>query len=288
MSTQYVGRAANLPTFPSQVSISLVSAGNPAIITTGSAHGLQTGQMVDITGETVATSINGIWTVTVQDSVHFTIPLNLGAGNASPASFVQPIAFPTVQLISDGDNVQAGALNPVGQASQDELAFLLGSTGAYKLVASTPLSSGALFNDSGSSPSTSWNSYTIVLSNTWEDAGVPGATPWQIANVVVGDIVEFEVDLNWSIPAAHTSSIKLRWANFAPGGSPSFGFVTASGRSTNVAGMHPTRLRGLVAATVAGNVRFDVWAFGTSADTFNFVGDYRASFKLYRSTSVPQ
>jgi hypothetical protein len=69
-----------------QIQISNISAANPTVVTTSSAHGFTTGQLVYIPAISgIAPSINGYWTVTVTDSTHFTIPLNVTSGGSPGA-----------------------------------------------------------------------------------------------------------------------------------------------------------------------------------------------------------
>jgi Prealbumin-like fold domain len=58
-------------------SITSISAANPAVVTTSSAHGLSTGQKVGIFGSDSTPSIDGVRTVTVIDSTHFSVPVNV-------------------------------------------------------------------------------------------------------------------------------------------------------------------------------------------------------------------
>lgn len=62
-------------------SITSSSVANPTVITTGSAHGLTTGDKVFISGHTGSTpAISGVYTVTVTGGTTFTIPVNVTVG----------------------------------------------------------------------------------------------------------------------------------------------------------------------------------------------------------------
>lgn len=66
---------------PSSISVTSSSVANPSVITTATAHGYVTGDKVNIAGHTGSTpDINGNHTVTVTDSTHFTIPVNVTVG----------------------------------------------------------------------------------------------------------------------------------------------------------------------------------------------------------------
>ena len=61
-------------------SITSNSAANPTVVTTPSSHGLVTGDVVTISGQTGTVSINGSRTVTVTGATTFTIPVDCTAG----------------------------------------------------------------------------------------------------------------------------------------------------------------------------------------------------------------
>jgi hypothetical protein len=52
---------------------------NPIAVTTASAHGLTTGDVVEVAGHLVNTNANGVWTVTVTSTTALTLP-NVGNG----------------------------------------------------------------------------------------------------------------------------------------------------------------------------------------------------------------
>lgn len=63
------------------VAITSSSVANPSVITTGAAHGYETGDVVTIAGHSGSTpDINGSHTVTVIDPTSFSIPVNVTTG----------------------------------------------------------------------------------------------------------------------------------------------------------------------------------------------------------------
>lgn len=68
---------------PTQISSS--TNANPSVVTTTAVHGLVVGDVVEITGHTVNTNINGVWTLaTVGSTTTFTVPAPAnGAGAAT-------------------------------------------------------------------------------------------------------------------------------------------------------------------------------------------------------------
>lgn len=67
----------------STFTISANSLANPTVITSSAPHGLTTGQMVTISGSNSTPSINGSYFVTVTDSTHFSIPVNVTVAGTS-------------------------------------------------------------------------------------------------------------------------------------------------------------------------------------------------------------
>lgn len=68
------GTILNIATTDTDGVITNISAGNPAVITSA-AHGLQTGNFVQITGSTTTPSVDGLWPVTVINVNSFSIPI---------------------------------------------------------------------------------------------------------------------------------------------------------------------------------------------------------------------
>lgn len=59
------------------LTISTVTTANPGVVTTSAPHGLVTGDIVTIASVGGATQANGTWPVTVVDTTHFQIPVNV-------------------------------------------------------------------------------------------------------------------------------------------------------------------------------------------------------------------
>jgi hypothetical protein len=73
------------------VSIASSTAVNPAVITTAAAHGLSTGDVVEVSGHLVNTAVNGTFAVTVLSTTTFSVPaLGNGAGLATGQVAKQP------------------------------------------------------------------------------------------------------------------------------------------------------------------------------------------------------
>lgn len=59
------------------LTISANTLANPTVVQTSTAHGLTSGDSVNITGSNSTPSINGDWVATVVDGTHFTVPVNV-------------------------------------------------------------------------------------------------------------------------------------------------------------------------------------------------------------------
>jgi hypothetical protein len=91
---------------PVVVNLTLNSIATPTVVLCAAPHGLVTGQTVTIAGVATSTpSINGVWTITVIDSTHFSVPENVTvAGTGGTVT----VAGTSVQVrVVDVDNAQA-------------------------------------------------------------------------------------------------------------------------------------------------------------------------------------
>lgn len=66
-------------TAPSSGTVTAISVANPTHITTGAPHGLTSGQTVTIAGTNTSATTVGSFVVTVLDTTHFTIPVNVAS-----------------------------------------------------------------------------------------------------------------------------------------------------------------------------------------------------------------
>jgi hypothetical protein len=73
------------------VSVASSTDANPSVITTASAHGLETGGWAEVSGHEVNTAVNGVWAVTVIDAENFSVPVpGSGVGVATGQVTAQP------------------------------------------------------------------------------------------------------------------------------------------------------------------------------------------------------
>lgn len=112
--------------------------GNPTTIHTAAAHGLRTGDVVDITEHHVCTAANGVgFVVTVTGTNTFTIPVNSSTySNGANTGFVWPQAFTgnVTLLPANGDAYSAATYIPAAACEADRTAWQLTQTGLYRIA----------------------------------------------------------------------------------------------------------------------------------------------------------
>jgi hypothetical protein len=144
MGTPYAGLNSNVA-LPTSLSIQSSTAASPTVIQTVLAHGLTTGDYVDIVGHTTNTGANCInQPVTVIDTTHFSIAINTSAGAAGGATglvFPQQFTGNISLNPANGDALAASTWIPGMSCLTDRTTGLLARMGAYKLVNDYTISS---------------------------------------------------------------------------------------------------------------------------------------------------
>lgn len=75
------------------VAVSTSTGANPSVVATAAAHGMVTGDTVEIAGHTTNTAINGQWVVTSLTSTTYSVPvLGIGAGTGGTSTKQPPDA----------------------------------------------------------------------------------------------------------------------------------------------------------------------------------------------------
>lgn len=96
---------------------------SPIRITTAAAHGLVTGDKININGHTTNTAANGTWTVTKVDSTKFTLDGSTGNGvggaDGVVADFIKPVnvidfRHLLISIASDGGGTADATIKCVG------------------------------------------------------------------------------------------------------------------------------------------------------------------------------
>ena len=190
MSTYYNGNPANVSQSLS-ATINGATNASPIVVSTTSAHGFFTGDKVLIVGVVGNTAANGIFTITVTDSTHFSLNSTTGSGvYTSGGTAVDLRLLPPAQLPSDGDTLNVASVNAALQTLFDRTQF---NSARTRDAAYTVLNAGSAGGGSGAH---NWaGNFSIA-----ENLGVVS-----IAGLKNNDVVE----LDWwgpLLPAASTGA----------------------------------------------------------------------------------
>jgi hypothetical protein len=198
VSTQYNGNAGNI-TQPVAVAIASSTNTNPVVVQTSTAHGLTTGDTVDITGHAVNTNANGENEATVVDATHFSIPV-AGNGVGAATGQVQPRAVGTFAIPSDGDDDDGASVDVAFETLADRTARLEVKLGAVKIYDIDDV----VIQDDHATEQTNWlgSSFTFSAQNTWQVVGGI-ASPTQ-GILQPGDLIDYE--LHFSVQWADTAA----------------------------------------------------------------------------------
>ncbi len=184
MSTIYDGQPSDLLPLPGTVNIGSSTHTSPIQVTTSTAHGLASGDWVQVIEHQTNTALNGTWAVTVTGTNTFLAATSVGNGAGGASGTVQSMAFsastapggPGYAIPSDGDAINAASVNVALESLGDRTALLCAATGTLKFLTSDNLvtDDGALQTDvitsvSLTAPST-W--YQLVKLLDWLEAGI--------------------------------------------------------------------------------------------------------------------
>jgi len=164
MPANYNGIPSNIVIAPS-LTVSGTSLGGTVTVATSTAHGLSSGDAVDITGVqgNAGTNVNAVWTnVTVTGGATFTIP-TASSGTYSGGGTVQPLTLGgTAAIPSPGDAGTAVSVDTMFKRLSDQTAFLGGATGVAKLAGRI------VWHASDPNFTQSWAARSVTaVANTW-------------------------------------------------------------------------------------------------------------------------
>lgn len=300
MPTAYYGIPGNV-VYPASVNISSSTNASPIVMTTASAHGLQTGDLADIQGHIVNTKANGVRTVTRTGANSFSINGSTGNGAGGATGTVQPINYGAgYNIPSDGTDARnVASVNVPFQALGDRGAADLIAIPGWKVVNVTNVAVANTFNTpcyTGVGPQTGLSPMT----------NVNGAlASYQFTGVASGDQVELTFDSSVFLTAAGAGNFNARVSlasGFQAYGAASplvntFGFKTFSGAGSSVTNYAPLFLRTLSTAPnplpADGSIGFQIFVafyfdtFGSTCE-IDFRGDMLLTCRIYRPTGVPQ
>lgn len=143
MSTPFYGKAyivENAPMPPAAVNIDDSTNTTPIVITTSSAHGLQTGVVVIINGHLVNTAANGAWRAHVLTSTTFRLinfdgTDSVGNGDGGATGTSQSLMLPGFAIGEDSvDDINASLLNVPNEALGNMVAWLTYRLFAYQTI----------------------------------------------------------------------------------------------------------------------------------------------------------
>jgi hypothetical protein len=298
MSTTYKGQAANV-TIPAPLAIVSSTDATPIVVTT-LAHGLTSGDTVDIFGHAVNVAANGIGVVDVITGTTFALrgSAGSGAGAGGATGTVQPRTFvTTVQQPSDGDAAAAASIDTPMQAAADREAALLVMTGSGALV-------DVLTSAHDVTGSANWDSVTISSLSTW--LNLTGATVWaptrSIASgtnaVNAGDVLVIDASSSFVLGSLAIWEGQLAlWVSITPpGGADTWVQLPGSGRFVDLiasGSLYGTlHFAGAAVAPRAGQLKIKLMAYGFSGTDlttgFQFAGGYSIRALQLRPTGAGQ
>lgn len=219
MSSQYNGIPANI-TLPGTVAVSAASDLTPIQVTTGTPHGLQTGDMVQIREVQGNTAANGVYEVSVVDGSNVLLVGSVGNGAYTTGGTIQQLGFgSTFQIPSDGDTFDAAAFNVAYEALADRTALLAQAQGTFKFLTTVVQTN----NDGGTAQTATWGGSTNLPQSTWTKY----ATLYTLSGGFIqhGDLLDIEFTGSglWTTSAGTTADrvvMTLATAFYDPGASP--------------------------------------------------------------------
>ncbi len=167
MPTNYNGDGT-VPSFAGRAPLTITSISNatPPVVTTSTNHGYGTGDTIDLDASSIA-AYNKLWTITVLSTNTFSLNTGTASGAATGGQCENVSIRPLVQVISDGDVLNASNLNPAPEAALNDLTFLSLNTSRYRLIDVKFRNDGTLFTTF---------STTALNTSTWTDLGVVPVT----------------------------------------------------------------------------------------------------------------
>jgi hypothetical protein len=301
MPSAYYGIPGNV-VYPAAVNIASSTNASPIVVTTSSAHGLQTGDLADIQGHQVNTKANGVRTVTRTGANSFSINGSSGNGAGGATGTVQAINYGAgYNIPSDGTDARnAASVNVPFQALGDRSAADLVTLPVYKLASAVSTSV------IGNAHPTIWMQGTGPANGFIQMTGMNGAaTTYSFPGFISNDIAEVSLDTTASISSGSAGNITGRvtllvgWQAYGTGASTVFQrpVKALSGPGSNTPNYLPLTLRTWEIApnplALDGSVGFQLFiafyfdTFNATAN-INFIDDFLLTAKCWRPTGVPQ
>lgn len=284
--TSYNGLPSNIAP-PASVGIASSTDASPVVVQTSSAHGMKTGDWVDISGHQTNWAANGIWQVVVVDTTHFQLTGSTGNGVGGTTGTAQPLAFTgNVSLNpADGDPYDASTYVPGMSCLADRTSFLAKNLGAWKL---SRIQTFAANSDSN----TLW-AQQVNVTNAW---ALPNSVPSFEINIVNGDFVDISMATTGVANGGGASLclFGIMSAFVPPGISPTGLYSKLAGSNQGVSPSSnpvPLHLRGqTLFSGSSGNLFISpgFYAIGSSGTSFSMQGDYTIIVYVWRQTGWSQ
>jgi hypothetical protein len=301
MGSAYNGIPGNIG-FPASLTITLATNVNPIVVTTGPAHGMMTGDRVDVVGVLGNTAANGVWTVTRLSANTFSIPV-AGNGAYTSGGTAQPLTYgAATTLPSDGtDPRNAASVNVPFESILDRSSSLVPTIGSLKLCAQYII---AQVSGNTASPPTVWAKNATSVTG-YAAMVLPGGGPLTFSSIPYisgADILEVTLDGTIAVDVAGATTGVTAVAlgiGFGPYGGSS-GTPALYGKyvdypGSGVTAYAPATLKAWTSngtysdGSTTGQAFVFLYSntFGVTS-AVNMVGDYTLIARVWRSTGVPQ
>lgn len=317
MPSNYRGITTNVFSFPTAVTVTGTAsalAGAAVQITTATPHGLNSGDLVHVSQIQGTIEANGIRPASVVDPVNFTVPVPFSNAYTLGGT-VQPLVYPYIPIVSDGDDPSAANFNTGGAIpNADRTTFEMTSTGAYKL---SQIYYDQFYDNNavGSSVATAWLDLTWGTTGIWLAAGVPanfsahtyhfgapGGWPYtgNPGPIVVEPTDRVELEFNGTCSynyagGATFAQLGLSFAasNQAPGHSLVLvnepGSISVVNRQAGANDFNTVSLKTVLNITTSGVLTVNLAVNQSQAGaSMSLVGGYSFTAKVWRVTAVPQ
>jgi hypothetical protein len=276
---------------PSRIAIPAsvnISSSSGPIITTVAAHGLTTGDQVDVIGHETNFLVNGTNTATVLGANTFSVPVVTSA-TGGPTGAVYPLTLgATFPLTANGDLADAAEFNVPYEAVGDRTAFLGTQIGGLKLV-----SYGEIANDVVPVAGTSWNQLNTSSTSWGPMPNILGS----VFGVQQADVLQLFLSTTGYCngPSGQYTVVSFGTVNYVPGGAGTPAKVPGSGVSvmcrTDIPFCYSTvTLASQIRMTTTGqcDIYLGVGASTAAAMQTNVIGDYFFQWFLWRTTALNQ
>ncbi|MDZ4289777.1 MAG: DUF1800 family protein, partial [Prosthecobacter sp.] len=191
------GPQTNVVVPGTNINFSSIATGSPCTVTTTAAHGLSTGQIVNIVsvdGGTFSPSINSTYTVTVTDGTHFTVPVNCTlAPDPLTGSALKTIKSKVYLDFLSGATMPADGVYTVQTNGSGNFTVTVADTTARSGLVMIPRVASSYTPMTGNTIvqyNTNTNHALVANDQVWVDAPVVNTTPVRDAEYTVNLVTD--------------------------------------------------------------------------------------------------